>query len=154
MSSHAPDGYVCPFCRNVHDGTAEHPLEILYRDDDVFVKMNPKWWPNNPGNVLVIPVAHHENIFDLPAVLATPIHRAAQAAAIAMKRAYGCHGVSTRQHNEPAGNQKVWHYHLHVFPRWTGDELYRTSGALAPHDELRQRAALLRDSWPRDAVAD
>lgn len=86
MISHAPDGYACPFCRNVNDGTAEHPLVILYRDDDVFVKMNPKWWPNNPGNVLVIPVAHHENIFDLPAALATPIQRAAQAAAIAMKR--------------------------------------------------------------------
>ncbi|MEP7294527.1 MAG: diadenosine tetraphosphate hydrolase, partial [Chloroflexota bacterium] len=31
---------------------------------------------------------------------------------------------STRQHNEPAGYQEVWHYHLHVFPRYAHDYLY------------------------------
>ena len=41
-----------------------------------------------------------------------------------MKEVYGCDGVSIRQHNEPAGDQTVWHYHLHVFPRYHGDELY------------------------------
>ena len=44
--------------------------------------------------------------------------------AIALKETYKCDGVSTRQHNEPAGNQDVWHFHLHVFPRYTGDKLY------------------------------
>jgi histidine triad (HIT) family protein len=29
-----------------------------------------------------------------------------------------------RQHNEPAGNQDAWHYHVHVFPRYAGDALY------------------------------
>lgn len=153
MISHAPDDYVCPFCRNVNDGTADHPLEILFRDDNVFVKMNPRWWPNNPGNIMVIPTAHHENIFDLPASLAAPIQRAARASAIAMKDAYDCDGVSTRQHNEPAGNQRVWHYHLHVFPRWTGDDFYRTSGTLAPHNELRKRASQLRACWPNETNA-
>lgn len=148
MISHAPENYRCPFCRNLAEGVAEHPLEILYRDDDVFVKMNPKWWPNNPGNVLVIPTQHYENIFDLPPSLGTSLQRAARAAAIAMKAAYSCDGVSTRQHNEPAGNQKVWHYHLHVFPRWVGDDFYRTVGELAPHDQLRERASRLRACWP------
>ncbi len=41
-----------------------------------------------------------------------------------MKEGYGCEGTSFRQHNEPAGYQDVWHYHLHVFPRWKDDELY------------------------------
>jgi len=31
-----------------------------------------------------------------------------------------------RQHNEPAGNQDAWHYHVHVFPRFAGDDLYHT----------------------------
>jgi histidine triad (HIT) family protein len=31
-----------------------------------------------------------------------------------------------RQHNEPAGNQDRWHYHMHVFPRYAGDDLYFT----------------------------
>jgi histidine triad (HIT) family protein len=42
-----------------------------------------------------------------------------------LKTAYGCDGTSFRQHNEPHGDQEVWHYHLHVFPRYEGDELYR-----------------------------
>lgn len=145
--SHAPPGYLCPFCRNINEGAAEHPLEILYRDDDVFVKMNPKWRPSNPGSVLVVPIAHYENIFDLPDELGTPIHRAARAAARAMKDAFGCDGISTRQHNEPAGNQDVWHYHLHVFPRWKGDDLYRMSGAMAEPAEVRRRADQLRAAW-------
>jgi diadenosine tetraphosphate (Ap4A) HIT family hydrolase len=41
-----------------------------------------------------------------------------------MKDAYRCDGVSTRQHNEPAGDQDVWHLHVHVLPRHQGDQLY------------------------------
>jgi histidine triad (HIT) family protein len=43
---------------------------------------------------------------------------------IAFKQTYNCDGTSTRQHNEPAGNQDVFHFHLHVFPRYKGDNLY------------------------------
>ncbi|NQY58330.1 MAG: HIT family protein [Ilumatobacteraceae bacterium] len=146
--SHAPTGYDCPFCRNISDGTSKYPLEIIYRDADVFVKMNPNWWPNNPGNVLVIPTTHYENLFELSTSVVPAIHRAAWASAVAMKRAYRCDGISTRQHNEPAGNQDVWHFHLHVFPRWNGDDLYRTEGAPASAGELRDRAAQLRQHWP------
>ncbi len=49
-----------------------------------------------------------------------------------MKAAYGCDGVSTRQHNEPAGNQDVWHFHLHVFPRYVDDQLYLRSAERTP----------------------
>jgi len=41
-----------------------------------------------------------------------------------MKSSYKCDGISMRQHNEPAGNQDIWHYHLQVFPRYEGDNLY------------------------------
>ena len=44
--------------------------------------------------------------------------------AVAMRAAYGCNGISTRQHNEPAGGQDAWHYHFHVFPRYHDDDLY------------------------------
>jgi histidine triad (HIT) family protein len=47
--------------------------------------------------------------------------------AIALKNAYECDGTSTRQHNEPGGNQDVWHLHVHVFPRYLGDRLYERS---------------------------
>lgn len=100
--------------------------------------------------MLVIPLAHFESIYDLPPALGEPIQRAAWATAVAMKRAYGCDGVSTRQHNEPAGNQDVWHHHLHVFPRWDGDDLYRTSGVWAPPERLVENANLLRAAWPTE----
>lgn len=150
MISHAPAGYRCPFCRDINDGISDYPLEIVHQNDDVFVKVNPKWWPNNPGAVLVIPNRHYENIYDLPDELALPIHRAARAAAIAMKEAFACDGVSTRQHNEPAGLQDVWHYHLHVFPRWHNDDLYALPGTFMPATDIAERAEQLRAAWPTD----
>lgn len=41
-----------------------------------------------------------------------------------MRASYDCDGISIRQHNEPGGDQDVWHMHIHVLPRYTGDELY------------------------------
>jgi histidine triad (HIT) family protein len=65
-----------------------------------------------------------------------------------MKAAYHCDGISTRQHNEPAGNQDVWHYHLHVFPRYTDDQLYLNDPAALrarmPADERAGYAQRLR----------
>ena len=147
--NHEPPGYHCPFCRNLTTGASDFPLEFLHRDDHVFVKMNPKWWPRNPGAVLVIPNDHHENVYDLPVELGTPIQRAVRSAAIAMKAAFGCDGVSTRQHNEPDGNQDVWHYHVHVVPRWRDDRFCGSRGSLADAEELRHRAGLLRRAWPK-----
>jgi len=146
--SHAPPDYRCQFCRNISDGRSDLPLEFVHRDDDVVVKMNPNWWPNNPGSVLVIPTGHHENIFDVPDRLALPVHRAARNAAVAMKVTFGCDAVSTLQHHEPAGNQTVWHFHLHVFPRWENDDLYGTRDAPADEAELRELARQLRAAWP------
>lgn len=151
MFNHAPADYDCPFCRNVA-GRPLLPLEVVHRDDDVLVMVNVRWWPNNPGAVLVVPIAHHENVYDLPPELGTPIQRAVRDAALAMKRAFECQGVSTRQHNEPAGNQDVWHYHVHVFPRFDGDDLYRSTGArFVSAEELRAAGDALRAAWPAHA---
>jgi histidine triad (HIT) family protein len=112
------------------------------------VIVNIKWWPNNPGGLLVIPIEHHENVYALPPQLGTPIQLAVRDAARALKSAFGCDGVSTRQHNEPAGNQDVWHHHTHVFPRWHGDDLYRTRGEVVPMEDVNRVAAQLREHWP------
>jgi histidine triad (HIT) family protein len=146
--NHAPADYACPFCRNVATSESDFPLEFLHRDDDVFVKMNPWWWTRNPGSVLVIPNVHYENVYDLPPELGTPIQRAIRDATLAMKTAWSCHDVSSRQHNEPSGNQDVWHFHVHVFPRWDSDDLYASDKALASEDQIHQRADELRAAWP------
>ena len=71
--------------------------------------------------------------------------------ALALKTAYGCDGTSFRQHNEPHGDQEVWHYHLHVFPRWHGDDLYGSPHRLTTPEERAPYAERLRRSlrsWP------
>lgn len=148
MYNHAPADYVCPFCALVADMENEH---LLSRRDDIVLKsalttafIGLRQWPNNPGGVIVIPNEHFENIYDLPAHLAAKIHEAAQAIAIAMKAAFVCDGVSTRQHNEPAGNQDVWHYHLHVTPRYTGDNFYGTRGENMPAPRRAELARQLK----------
>ena len=126
MHNHAPDDYICPFCLLVQGVENEHVLslqeDIIYQDEYVVAIVCSHQWPNNPGNVLVIPSEHYENIYDLPVRLAAKVHEVAKAVSLAMKAAYRCDGVSTRQHNEPAGNQDVWHYHMHVTPRYQGDD--------------------------------
>jgi histidine triad (HIT) family protein len=124
---HAPPGYDCPFCRVLRgiDTEKNTQNDIVWRDERTAALISPKWWPRNHGHVLVIPVVHVENLYvigenDLCAVSATT-----KRIAIALKKAYRCDGVSTRQHNEPAGNQEVWHLHVHVFPRYFGDRLYQ-----------------------------
>jgi len=148
MFNHAPRDYKCPLCRNIVSGESDYPLEIVHRYEHVFVKVNPKWWPQNPGSALVIPNDHYENVFDLPIELGTSLQEAVRDTALAMKQAFGCSGISTRQHNEPDGNQDVWHYHVHVFPRYPDDGLYRSTGARVSADDVRRTAALLRSSWP------
>ena len=149
--SHAPEGYECLVCQIVGGEATERiqPEHVVRRYDRVTVFMNPRWWEIVRGNVLVVPNEHYENLYELPVDYGTPIQEAQRDAAIAMKLAFECDGVSTRQHNEPAGNQEVWHYHLHVFPRWENDDLYKAKSYWAPADELMQLTERLTVFWPR-----
>ncbi|MFE7505543.1 HIT family protein [Promicromonospora sp. NPDC057488] len=144
LHNHEPAGYDCPFC----DFTAEREAEVVYRDDRVFATIAPRWWPRNPGHVLIVPVAHHENLYDLPAADGHAVFDATRLLARAMRTAYDCAGVSTRQHNEPAGNQDVWHFHQHLFPRYPGDDLYGTlpEPDWLPVERRRAYAERLRDA--------
>jgi histidine triad (HIT) family protein len=63
--------------------------------------------------------------------------------ALAIKLAWNPEGTSTRQHNEPAGNQHVWHYHQHVFPRYGDDNLYRQLRHRVPVEARARMAAEL-----------
>jgi histidine triad (HIT) family protein len=122
------------------------PADIVYADDVLLAFISPRTWPLNAGNVLIISQAHYENLYDMPDELLAHVMVTTKRIAIAVKAAYGCYGTSLRQHNEPAGNQDVWHFHLHVFPRWDGDQLYqRTDEAREVDAEERQKyAAQLR----------
>lgn len=126
MYNHEPKNYECSLCgvaKGEETGLNKRS-DIVYEDDRVVAYISPKWWVNNPGNVMVIPKQHVENIYDISPELLGEIYKIGKEVAVGMKETYGCEGVSFRQHNEPAGNQELWHFHLHVFPRWKEDELY------------------------------
>lgn len=127
MITHAPEGYACPFCEVASNGfdRLTSREDVIFEDASTLAFIAPTQWKNCEGGAIVIPKPHYENIYDIePEALAT-VHKTAQKVVIAMKQAYGCDGVSARQHNEPAGNQDVWHFHVHVTPRYEGDNLYQ-----------------------------
>lgn len=127
MYNHEPENYVCPLCQISKGQPTERGNQersVIFRDGFLTAFVAGKWWRSNKGHVIIVPNQHIENIFDLPEDLGNKIFTLSKKVAVALKKAYNCDGVSTRQHNEPAGNQDVWHYHLHVFPRYEGDNLY------------------------------
>ncbi len=150
MYNHEPPGYDCPLCQTIRGEDQAEPWtklsDVFYRDDAVIAWVNQKWWGAIEGNVVVIPTTHYENIFDLPDDVAAKLHGVAKQIATAMMEMYGCKGISTRQHNGPDGNQEVWHYHMHVFPRWARDDLYGQPVRMASVEERTPYADRLR-SW-------
>jgi histidine triad (HIT) family protein len=122
--THAPADYQCPFCALASGADAERQQDIVRRTAGALAFISPRWWPANHGHVLVVPVRHYENLYELPPEAGHAVHDLVRETAIAIRHTYGCEGISTRQHNEPAGDQAAWHYHVHVFPRYPGDELY------------------------------
>jgi histidine triad (HIT) family protein len=153
MYNHAPDNYICPFCLIVQGIENENVLtkheDIVYQDDYVTAFIGAGWWKNNKGHVIIIPNKHFENIYDLPSEYSHRIHDLEREVAIAFKKVYRCDGVSSRQHNEPCGNQDVWHYHLHVFPRYQGDDLYKTKRELSQLEERIVYSRKLREHFDR-----
>ena len=151
MHNHAPENYLCPFCLLIQGIENEHvysvPSDIIYQDTAVTAFVSSHQWPNNLGNVIVVPNQHFENIYDLPLNNAGEIHKTIRHLAIVMKTAYACAGISTRQHNEPAGNQDVWHYHTHITPRYQNDNYYATHRALMPVSERANYARALKKLW-------
>ena len=133
MFNHQPTDYICPFCQLISGQENEFniPEDVVFQDSNTLAFVSPKWWPKNPGHVLVIPKTHVENIYDISEGTLSQVYNLGKKISLAIKESYKCDGISFRQHNEPAGNQEVWHFHLHVFPRWKGDNLY------TQHDEFR-----------------
>jgi histidine triad (HIT) family protein len=127
MFNHQPQNYVCPFCELLAGDESEHNSQndIVFQNKFVTATISPKWWGINKGHVIVVPNTHYENIYDTPDDILGEVYKVVKKISIAMRTTYGCEGISTRQHNEPAGNQDVWHLHVHVFPRYEGDRLYQ-----------------------------
>lgn len=144
---HAPRGYDCPFCAIAATLPSPPPESaVVLQDANVFALVPTHHYAGIKGNCLVIPRSHYENIFEIPDDLGSDVFRAARRLANAMRDAFSCEGISTRQHNGPAGDQDVWHYHLHVFPRFSNDGLHAGTRKRYTTEERIRLAARLRDA--------
>ena len=126
----------CIFCKIV---AGEIPCFKIHEDDRVlcFADINPI----TDGHSLIIPKAHHENIWEIPAEDLTAIHRVSKQIAGAMKTALDPAGIAVLQLNGRAVNQVVMHYHLHLIPRAAdAPELTMTAWDLKPGDMDRIQA--------------
>lgn len=103
----------CVFCRII---TGQQPADVIAQTERVIVFLSLE---NHP---LVVPKAHVENIYALGDALAAELMRATVRVARALKAGLGCDGVAVTQRNEPAAGQDVFHLHIHVIPRWRGDQ--------------------------------
>lgn len=136
--SHADDN--CVFCRIAR---GELPASRVFEDAHTLAIMDIQ--SVNPGHMLVLVKPHRANIYALDDALAGAVFRTAARMARTLKRALGCEGVTLFQANETAGAQTVFHFHIHVLPRWEGDGM-----ALAwpvknpPREALEEMAATLR----------
>ena len=99
----------CIFCRIIA-GAA--PAYVIAEDARVIVFLSLE---NHP---LIVTKAHIPNLYTLPPELGAPIMEWSVKIAVALKRALGCEGIYVTQANEPAAAQDVFHYHMHIYPRW------------------------------------
>lgn len=106
----------CVFCDIIARRAAAH---IVYEDDATVAFMDIM--PIHEGHTLVVPKTHVANVFEIDPEDAAAAMRTAVKVARAVKAAFGCDGVNIFQSNGPAAGQTVFHFHVHVLPRWVGD---------------------------------
>src|SRR5690242_15070530 len=109
-SSHQPPDYDCPLCQIIA-GRLD-ASGVIEKGDVVTSFISKRWFPRNPGHVLVVPNEHVENVYAISDELLGRVYAEVRRVAIALKAMYECDGTSMRQHNEPAGDQDVWHFHV------------------------------------------
>lgn len=128
MHNHVTTSYRCPICLAIegveNKDTWIKQADIFYRDDLVVGFISSKFIKGNEGHALIVPVKHFENLYDLPDEYARRIIEVSKRVAVRLKGARGCDGVTVVQNNEPAGDQHAFHYHMHVIPRFDGDNFH------------------------------
>ena len=79
--------------------------------------------PLNEGHTLVIPKKHYVDIFDIPGDQLNKVHTTAKIVSIAVKKTTNSNGISIIQQNGKAAGQDIFHFHVHVVPRFEGQKL-------------------------------
>ncbi|MEA3459078.1 MAG: HIT family protein [Chloroflexota bacterium] len=122
----------CIFCA-IAAGRA--PAEVVFEDEETMAFMDIH--PANPGHTLVVPKRHISNIYKLDEETAAAVMRTTVRVARAIRAALEPDGMNLLQANGRTAGQSVFHFHVHIVPRWHGDGL-----RLARPPQVRRTAAV------------
>ena len=128
----------CVFCRDV---VKDRNASIVFENSNVLAFMDIA--PVEPGHVLVVPKEHYENIMDIEEWVYLEVHRVAKKISPAIVRAVEAEAVNIGQNNGACANQRVFHYHLHIIPRFCERRL-EWSRREVKEDELDDVARKIR----------
>ncbi len=106
----------CLFCKIIN---GEIPSRTIYEDSlvKVFLDINP----STNGDMLIVPKKHYENLFDINDKLLLHINKVIKELYVLLRDKLGIDGLTLIQNN--GFGQDVKHFHVHVTPRYTNDNL-------------------------------
>ncbi len=121
----------CIFCKIAN---GEIPSTTLYEDDDFRVILD--MGPAARGHALLLPKEHYANLFELDDELAAKALVTAKKVASRLKDALGADGFNLVQNNGEAAGQTVFHFHMHLIPRYKDDGagISWTPGSATPEE--------------------
>ncbi len=106
----------CIFCKIAN---GEIPSKTLYEDDLFRVILD--LGPATKGHALILPKEHFANLYELPDDTAARAMILAKKMAALMKDRLGCDGLNVIQNNGETAGQTVFHFHMHLIPRYEDD---------------------------------
>lgn len=106
----------CIFCKIAN---GEIPSKTLYEDDKFRVILD--LGPATKGHALILPKDHYANLYELPDETAGEVMKLAKKMAAQMTDRLGCDGFNLVQNNGELAGQTVFHFHMHLIPRYRDD---------------------------------
>ena len=106
----------CIFCK-IAGG--EIPSNTIYENSEFKVIMDIA--PASKGHVLIIPKEHFKDIYEIDAITAGKLFQLATVVARALKEVLHCDGLNVLQNNGLIAGQTVYHFHMHLIPRYEND---------------------------------
>ena len=106
----------CIFCKIAN---GQIPSKTIYEDDGYRVILD--LGPATKGHALILPKDHYANIYELPEENAAQVIKIAKKMAVKMNKVLGCDGLNIVQNNGECAGQTVFHFHMHLIPRYTDD---------------------------------
>lgn len=106
----------CIFCKLAN---GVFPTNTIYEDESFRVFMDAS--PATKGHCLIVPKNHCRNLEDIDDETAQKVLPLAKKIAKLLKEKLGCEGLNLVQNNGEIAGQTVFHFHMHVIPRYVGD---------------------------------